>query len=315
MDAVPSILAGIPRLTQSPFISSSYSVNKFQSIASVLKAQGYATSFYHGGKNGTMGFDNFALSNGFDKYVGMDEYPSQNDFDGTWGIFDEPFFQFWKADLDEEKSPFLSVIFSLSSHNPYRIPKKYQGKFRKGNEPIQEAVNYSDYALKQFFKNAKESSWFKNTLFVFTADHTSYASAKKWGNDLSRLKIPIAFYTSEGIIPSIKSPVFFRQIDIYPTILDFLGFEFSGSFYGKPLRLNDGSEMMILKDGQYRIVTSKYFIYFSKESIMSIYSIRDQYLNDNLRGRLSKEVIDGLEKRIKMEIQKINHTMIYNRMQ
>ncbi len=315
MDAVPSILAGIPRLTQSPFISSSYSVNQFQSIASVLKTHGYTTSFYHGGKNGTMGFDNFALSNGFDKYVGMDEYPNQNDFDGTWGIFDEPFFQFWKRELDEEKSPFLSVIFSLSSHNPYRIPERYQGKFKKGNEPIQEAVNYSDYALKQFFKTAKKSSWFKNTLFVFTADHTSYASAKKWGNDLSRLKIPIAFYSPKGIIPSLKSPTFFRQIDIYPTILDFLGIEFSGSFYGKPLRLRQDSEMMILKDGQYKIVTSKYFIYFSKESINSIYSTKDEYLTNNLVDQLSTSVIADLEKLIKMEVQKINHSMIYNQMQ
>ena len=63
----------------------------------------------------------FSENHGFEKYYGINEYPNQQDFDGTWGIFDEPYLQYWSNQLSQEKKPFLSSVFTLSSHNPYPV--------------------------------------------------------------------------------------------------------------------------------------------------------------------------------------------------
>ncbi|MDG1850236.1 MAG: LTA synthase family protein [Flavobacteriales bacterium] len=152
IEGIPAILSGIPALTDKPYILSQYGTQKTNSIASLLSKQSYDCSFYHGGNPGTMGFDAYAEMAGFHSYVDLSKYPNyENDFDGKWGIFDEPFFQFYKSELDRKKEPFFSTIFSLSSHHPYSIPDEHLGKFPKGEIPIHETIGYTDYALRRFF--------------------------------------------------------------------------------------------------------------------------------------------------------------------
>ena len=114
-----------------------------------------------------MGFDNFAYAAGIDEYYGMNEYVKNKDFDGNWGIFDEEFLQFYATKLNSFKEPFVSSVFTLSSHHPYTIPEKYKGKFRKGPLKILEAVSYSDFSLRQFFKTASKMSWYENKTYNY----------------------------------------------------------------------------------------------------------------------------------------------------
>jgi len=153
---IPAIVAGIPTLFDGSFTYSAYNANSFESIGSLLKKKGYSTSFYHGGNNGTMGFDVFAKAAGFDRYYGRNEYPNPVDYDGHWGIFDESFFQFFKAQLDQEKKPFATCFFSLSSHHPYTLPEKHKGRFKGNSLAIGASIQYADYALVQFFETAKK---------------------------------------------------------------------------------------------------------------------------------------------------------------
>lgn len=112
-----------------------------------------------------MGFDNFSKAAGIDNYIGQNEYVGNKaDFDGSWGIYDEPYLQYIANYLDTVKSPFFAGIFTLSSHHPYKIPNEYSGKFPKGNIPILESIGYADYALQQFFDRISKSDWYKNTL-------------------------------------------------------------------------------------------------------------------------------------------------------
>ena len=154
--ALPAILSSIPSLMNNSYISGKYGSNQIESIGSKLKERRYSTSFYHGGANGTMGFDAFSQIAGIENYVGLDQYPYESDHDGNWGIFDEPFLQFVVEDLNREEKPFFATVFTLSSHHPYTIPKKYQGKLPKGDLPILESVAYTDQALKSFFKAASK---------------------------------------------------------------------------------------------------------------------------------------------------------------
>src|SRR6188768_118772 len=116
----------MPTLMSASYVSSPYGSNKLNSIAGMLKSKGYQSAFFHGGNNGTMNFDNFTLLTGFDKYYGRKEYPKDTDYDGHWGIFDEPFYYFFIDKCSSMKQPFVNAFFSLSSHHPYNLPESFR---------------------------------------------------------------------------------------------------------------------------------------------------------------------------------------------
>ena len=169
IDAPPSILAGLPHLRDETFYCTQF--KRLHGIGTLLKERGYNTSFFHGGKNGTMSFDTFSVRMGFDHYYGLNEYPTQKDSDGIWGIYDEPYLQYMARALSQRPEPFASVVFTLSTHNPYQIPPQYEGLLPKGELPIHWTVAYFDRALEKFFTTAATMPWYKHTLFVITGDH------------------------------------------------------------------------------------------------------------------------------------------------
>jgi len=224
IEGIPAVLASFPTLFNDAFISSNYSSNNINSLASILGKKGYSSSFYHGGNNGTMGFDNFTNSIGFENYYGREEYNNDDDFDGKWGIFDHKFFDFFEKSLNEKKQPFLAAIFSLSAHHPYTLPLGFENKFPKGEIPIQQCIAYSDYSLMQFFKKSKNEKWFENTLFIITADHTSEISDKNFNNSAGRYAIPIIFYMPNDTLEGEYSNIT-QQLDIMPSVLDYLNYD------------------------------------------------------------------------------------------
>lgn len=223
MDALPTVVSSIPTWMNESFILSAYSANKFQSIPSILKKQGYISAFFHGASNGSMRFDAFASAADFDSYFGRSEYNNEKHFDGNWGIADHYFLP-WTIDrINEFKKPFFSLIFTLSSHHPYTIPKEFQDKVRRNpKDPICATISYSDLAFKLFWQKAQKQKWFKNTLFIFCADHVGPTNRKDRTSLSHAFRVPIAFYHSRGKLPSIKKNISFQQIDIMPTLLDLL---------------------------------------------------------------------------------------------
>jgi phosphoglycerol transferase MdoB-like AlkP superfamily enzyme len=211
IDAMPSILASIPSL-ETPYVISHYANNSINGIGTLLKKNGYYSAFFHGAPNGSMGFDSFSRMAGFDEYFGMSQYPDKKDFDGMWGVWDEEFFQFFAGKLNTFKEPFLTTIFSVSSHHPFKVPEKYIGKFKKGPIPICEVINYSDFALRKFFKEISGKPWFKNTLFVLTADHSFERYHKEYQNSLGQFLIPILFYSQGSDLHGYKKRIA-QQID------------------------------------------------------------------------------------------------------
>jgi phosphoglycerol transferase MdoB-like AlkP superfamily enzyme len=222
MDAVPTVVSSIPTWMNESFILSSYSSNQFQGIPAILKEKGYESAFFHGASNGSMRFDAFASAAGFDKYFGRTEYNNDKHFDGNWGIEDHHFMS-WSIDrMNEMKKPFFSMIFTLSSHHPYTIPKEYKNKVRKGPDPICATISYVDFAFEKFWKKAQKQPWFKNTLFIFCADHVGPTNRADRTSLEWTYRIPIAFYHAGRKLPKIKSGTPFQQVDILPTVLDLL---------------------------------------------------------------------------------------------
>ncbi len=233
IDAVPAIISGLPAMMQDPFTYSVYSGNRIPSLATYFEKQGYVTQFFHGGNNGTMGFQAFCKFAGVDEYYGKDEYPNvQRDYDGNWGIFDEPYLTYCAKTLSKNDKPFFSLIFTLSSHHPYTIPKLYKGKFSKGAYAIHESIGYADYALKQFFAQAQQEPWFKNTLFVITADHTAHSEKFFYQHGMGIYAAPIAFYDPQQKLKGVDSTVV-QHVDLFPTLIAMTGGNVKGKFFGR----------------------------------------------------------------------------------
>ena len=233
IEALPAITASIPTLMDNPFITSDHAQNSFKSLASILNKEGYNTSFYHGGSRGTMGFYSYSRKAGFTDYYGMEEYNNNADFDGSWGVFDGPFMQYFANHLKEKQQPFFTTFFSLSSHPPYVLPEGY--KSNTATLGILETIGYSDYAMHQFFNSIKEEDWFKNTIFIITADHTSGVRYnKKYKNKLGRYAIPMVIFKGDNSLQGVNKNVV-QQIDIMPTLLEMIQYNKAYFAFGKSM--------------------------------------------------------------------------------
>lgn len=315
IEGIPAIVSGIPSLMENPYITSMYGSNQLQSLPSLLKQKGYTTSFYHGGNNGTMGFDAFTKIAGFDDYFGRNEYANEADFDGNWGIYDEPFLQYFEKQMQSQKQPFCNVLFTLSSHHPYSIPKKYKNHFPKGTLEIHESIGYTDYALQQFFKKASQSSWYANTLFVITADHTSISESPYYKAKIGSYSIPILFFKPTGNLPQLQANRVVQQIDIMPTILDLLNFDKPYFSYGKSAYDTRISNYAInYFNGVYQSTSSTACLFFDGEKARSFYDLtKDSLLSNNILDS-TNAAQKKQEVYLKKFIQQFNQTVLQNKM-
>jgi phosphoglycerol transferase MdoB-like AlkP superfamily enzyme len=229
VEALPAILASLPSWMPEPFIRSGFNQRPVCSLAHYLRPHGYTSAFYHGGQNGTMGFDVFCKASGIDHYIGLNEYPNAaQDHDGCWGIYDEPFLQFVVQHLSQLPSPFFGTVFTLSSHHPYRVPQSMDNlsqPLTTGPLPLHRSIAYADYALEQFFRSAAQQAWFPHTLFVLVADHPSLVQHPAYHDTACpHHRIPIIFYHPGN--PQLKGrwDGIAQQTDILPSILHYLGY-------------------------------------------------------------------------------------------
>lgn len=299
IDAMPSILSSLPMLYSNFFVSV-YSTNAISSIADCLNKYGYNTSFFHGGPNGSMGFQAYAHSCGFQKYYGMDEYGSRDAYDGSWAIWDEEFLQYYAKSLGQLPRPFCSSIFTASSHHPFRVPARYEGVFPKGDRPIHQCVGYSDHALRRFFEAIRETEWYKNTLFVFTADHTNQLTHPEYLNDKGLYEVPIAFFSPEGdLTPELRDEVI-SQTDIMPSILGYLGYPNDYFAFGEDALtypMKNHPYAICYNAPMFQIFSNHLIILFDGTNVTNIYDFKkDRLLQHDIKDTLldTQEVQDML---------------------
>jgi phosphoglycerol transferase MdoB-like AlkP superfamily enzyme len=314
VDGVPAVLAATPAMMSMPFLASPYAADRLLGPGTVLAPYHYASSFFHGGHNGTMYFDTFATAAGFQHFYGRNEYPNAADDDGAWGIYDEPFLQFMKATLDSTPTPFFSAVFTLSSHNPYRIPSQYRDRFPKGPHPIIESVGYADFALRRFFDAARKAPWFNETLFVITADHTGPVIHPDSRSSLSRFRVPILFFHPTFAWPAtINTNQIVQQIDILPSILDFVGVSApEKSFLGRSVFQPGERTATLYEDGRYLLVADDMFLVAPTMNAVSMYRITDPLERTPVTTMPSRQ--RHLETRLKATIQYFNNGMRHNQL-
>jgi phosphoglycerol transferase MdoB-like AlkP superfamily enzyme len=310
IDAMPSIICSIPSI-EVPYVLSHYSGNKVNSLSSVLKDKGYYTAFFHGAPNGSMGFQAFANLCDFKDYFGKDEYNNDADYDGIWGIWDHKFLQYYATRMGEFKEPFYTNFFSVSSHHPYNLPDEFKNKFPEGEMTIYKCIEYTDYALREFFQTASKMPWYKNTLFVISADHASaQIKIPEYNTAWGYFSIPIFFYKPGSDWRSFDSEIV-QQIDIMPTVLGELHYDKPFVAFGRDV-FHDKTRPFAFNylDNTYQSFRGDYLLQFDGTRSVGLYDFkRDRQLGSNLLSQLP-DTVSAMENQLKAFIQQYNDRMV-----
>lgn len=321
IDGMPSILSSIPMFVE-PFFLTPASMNHVSGMARLLAREGYATAFFHGAQNGSMGFQAFARSTGFERYYGRTEFESDarfggsNEFDGTWAIWDEPFLQYYCACMNEMREPFMTAVFTASSHHPFVIPDKYKERFPDGPLAIHKCVRYTDMALRRFFEQASREPWYANTIFVLTSDHTNMSDHAEYQTDLGGFASPIVIFDPSGqlVQPGVEDKIA-QQIDILPTVLTLLGYPHPYVAFGIDV-LNTPAEhtwAVNYLNGIYQLVQDGYVLQYDGVRETGFYSLDDRLMQHNLLGR-SPERETRMTRLLQAIIQQYMERMTHDRL-
>ena len=318
IDGMPSALSSIPYFIE-PFFVTPAALNNLSGIARELKNEGYYSAFFHGAKNGSMGFQAFSNATGFDDYFGRTEFDQSKrfggeaEFDGYWAIWDEPFLQYFCAEMNFFRQPFVSAVFTATSHHPFQIPEKYEGKFPEGTLEVHKCIGYTDYALRRFFEEAKKQPWYNNTVFVITNDHTNLTDHPEYQTDLGVFTGPVIFFSPGD--PDFKGchEGLAQQIDIMPTLLGYLGYNRPYIAFGQDLLNTPKEETFVVNypNGVYQFAKNGYVIQFDGEKTTAVYSLDDKLMQNNILGTVD---ITDMERQLKAIIQQYMSRMNENRM-
>ena len=314
IDGMPSILSSIPRFIE-PFFLTPASMNEVSGLAGELGKVGYTSAFFHGAENGSMGFEAFAKTTGYKHYLGRTEYNQDKrfngdkDFDGMWAIWDEEFLQFYALKMSEMKEPFITSVFTASSHHPYAVPERYKDVYK--DEPgdaniMHKCIRYVDNALRLFFETAEKQPWYENTIFVLTADHTNMNSEPMYQTELGVCSVPILIFDPSGDIQPERRHCIAQQIDIMPTVLNYLGYNKPYVAFGQDLLHTSDQDTWAItnNNGLYHYVKGDYVLLFTESGqSKAIYNYKkDWYLKKNLLGKTGK-VEQKMEREVKGLIQ------------
>ena len=313
IDAMPSVLSSIPMLIE-PYIVTPYSTNAVSSLAACLRDEGYTTAFFHGAPNGSMGFQAYAHSAGFEHYFGMDEYDGIDAFDGTWAIWDEEFLQYYAQRMSQMQEPFITAVFTASSHHPFRVPERYEGVFPQGDKPIHPCVGYTDHALRKFFAYAQQQAWYENTLFVITADHTNQVSLPEYATAKGLFEVPIAFYSPQWSQGEVHEQSAVSQTDIMPSVLAYLGYQKPFFAFGKDILTKEKETQWAVcyNHPAYQLLSDSLLLQFDGQNTYAVYN----YQNDpRLQNNIANEIdYSAMERYLRAYIQQYIYRLTTNQL-
>ena len=332
IDGMPSILSSIPMFVE-PFFLTPASMNHVSGMADLLGKEGYQTAFFHGAQRGSMGFQAFANSTGFREYYGREDYNADSrfggdkDFDGMWAIWDEPFLQYFATKMSEMKEPFMTAVFTASSHHPYAIPEQYKDTYPEEGIVIHKCIRYTDMAIGKFFERASKEPWFRNTIFVLTSDHTNLSDHAYYQTDLGGFCSPIIIYDASGAEQPRMEDKIAQQIDILPTVMGMLHYQKPYFGFGIDV-LNTPSEdtwAVNYMNGIYQYVKHGHVLQFDGQKTVGLYALTDSMMKNNLVGRTTAAADSSfsilhssfkeMERELKAIIQQYMERMTQDRLQ
>lgn len=218
---IPAVLSGFPSTPEGSILNRPNKMERLPTLAGTLKANGYATSFYYGGDTHFDDMNAFFVHSKFDTVTDKSSFQAR-EMNSKWGVHDHVLFERVLSDLARQPEPFFSAMLTISSHEPFEVPMK---TVFNGNDPpalFKNAIHYTDKSLKLFIEKAHDQPWFKNTLFMFVADHGSALPLNRPNAFMpERSRIPLLLYGEvlKKEYRGIRKEITGSQSDIAATIL------------------------------------------------------------------------------------------------
>ncbi len=274
IEAIPAIFASIPSFKTS-FATMPETFGEFEALPEMMAKRGYATAFFSGSERNSMGFEDMAHRFGIRKCYCREEYEgaypvNDSTIEPFWGVYDMPYFLFMADELDKMREPFFASVFNLTSHHPYRVPPDYAEVVPQGHTPEQRVVAYTDMAFRAFFGRVRKEPWFRNTVFVFVADHVApIAYDPRTRTMKGRSSIIQFLYTPDGVLQGTDSTTV-QQLDLMPTLLGLLGnrepyFAFGRDVFNEPQRHPVAFNCI---NQLYQCITDSTTFYFDTEKVV-----------------------------------------------
>ncbi|HMZ45515.1 MAG TPA: sulfatase-like hydrolase/transferase [Chitinophagaceae bacterium] len=278
---------------------------KYNGIASTLKSNNYSTIYFttHDGQ-----FDNvegFLNGNDYEQVISKEDYPFGK-APTTLGVPDDYMFEFsipLLNNLHQKNKPFFAAFMTASNHRPFYIPDYFSSKFTDEKDKI---VEYADFALSKFISMASHQEWFKNTIFVFVADHGSPISSK-YDLSLDYNHVPLLFYAPEIITKHKTYSTMSGQIDIYPTTMGLLGLTFTNNTLGVNLFKQQRPYIYFNADDKYGVIDSNWLLIVRNDKFKGLY----KYRNNNVTNYANeyKDIVNRMQTYAESNLQTFQYLL------
>ena len=261
-------------------------------ISHILKERGYETMFFttHDDQFDNMG--GYVYSNDYSKTISQKNYHIK-DVKSTLGVpdhvmFDRAIKEFGK--LNNKNQNFYSVLLTSSNHMPHIIPDDID--FIPSGENMNEKIlNYADYAIGHFLKNASDKPWFENTIFAFVGDHGAHLSPSKYDMQLDYNHVPLLIY-SPKYIKSAKNNTFGNQEDIFPTLMGITGKSYLNTTIGTDLINNPKNIAHLGNDNNIAAINSEWLYIYNIDGSESLYKYNNGEIYNYINNR--REIADSI---------------------
>lgn len=265
IDALPSVLSGIPSFMEKNYCYSNYNNNMVHGVGKLLEQEGYQTAFYYGGLKSTFGFENFINLNFSNNYIAQEDFDQPYENSG-WGVDDHLYLPFVAKKLNSLKQPFCASLLTLSLHHPFPIPEPYKSRLDSIKDPVKKSMKYTDLSLQLFFNEISKADWYENSVIAICADHTSSGFGNFENNVINEFCIPVSFHAVGDTSFNIPQEKSISQIDMYPTILDYLGYNKSYVSLGNSALNHQTYTVQYLGNGVFTIFKYPYALEYDNTS-------------------------------------------------
>lgn len=297
------LVTGVPDVTTYKTSSRNPLIVNQNTLANAFN--GYEKFYFLGG-SANWGEIRGIFSNNIPGIHIMEEGSYESPAVDVWGISDLDLFKEANQYLTKSKKPFFAVIQTSGFHRPYTIPENHgdfelksispQDVKKYGFESEEEfnALRFADYSLGQFFKWARQQSYFDNTLFVITGDHglpdnkAEHVHKGILAHKLERFHVPLIFYGPKLITKPKRISTIASGPDILPTVAGMTGHNFTNRSMGRNL-FEDSYERYALtyvyhtNPKEFALMDDEFLAYGNaKTGIRSLYRYRSDHPTEDV---------------------------------
>ena len=297
IEGLQSVLTGVPVLIGLPHLGWGLENNKFSRLGSMLQKHNYQTMFAQSSRRTSFHIDSISAAAGFENYFGREDMELKLDYadpDSFWFGWDHETFNKVLSYSTDIQEPFINFIFTGSTHSPYgTLPKQFL-KYPHQIDTEHGFMNtlfYADWAIGQFMKEARQQSWFDNTVFLFTADHTLGAYQK--GTTLDQFHIPFVMYSPKHIKPGVNNTIG-SQLDIMPTVIDFLKLPNRFSAVGQSLltKKNDNNAFAYINAGNITgVINNQGYLLHTLQKVIEAKTLEHEKMDFKTQEKLERSLL------------------------